>query len=634
MISKTENIGKEDIKNQAYSEFQAGLEEYETKNYEECLNKMTKAHRLYLQTNDTEKISICLTFIGLTKYLCGHDTYKSSLLLLEDARFLAQEANGENAWGINKYAFAEIAVKEVNYHDALFYLSRAVTMVTEYPYILMKIYEALAHIYLETKNYEKAYEATAKAQELAENGKFEAAYKRISDMHKNLNENSEAVLTESLKKIERPDNAEIPSDPLIALLKIARTISAEIDLNMLLKTIAEQTKFALKADRCTVFLLDKEKNELWSKIALGVDNHTVIRFSADKGLAGHVAKTGETVNIPNAYNDGRFNPEIDAKTGYRTSNILCMPIRNLEYEVIGVFQVINKYEGSFTETDEDLLITIGSIAGIAIENNRLFETQQRMLKEQKQLLNGFIDTLAASIDARDKITAGHSMRVTQYSVLICKKLGLSKEETETISQAAMLHDIGKIGIRDSVLQKKGKLSPDEYKHIQEHVIITHDILSKIAAKSESFRDVVEIASSHHEKFNGQGYFRHQNGTGIPLGGRILAVADVFDAITSIRHYRDRMPINEAVKIIREGADTHFDRKITDVFLSVSADKITDVILFENDIILDVNSRKILEKYHLADMETISNKEQKTEAEKEAVDTFNRYYIELAKKAED
>lgn len=618
----------------ANDEFEEALRAYETKNYEKCLSNMTKAHKLYLSTNDTEKISICLTFIGLMKYMCDPDTYKSSLLLLEDARFLSQEADGENAWGISKYAFAEIALKEKNYHDALIYLNRAASMVTEYPYILMRIYEALAFLNLKTKNYEKAYETTAKAIELAENCGYEDAFRRIAGIHKNLNESSETILTDSLKKIQRPVDAEIPGDPLIALLKIARTISAEIDLDMLLKTIAEQTKFALKADRCTVFLIDKENNELWSKVALGVDNHTVIRFSTDKGLAGHVAKTGETVNIPNAYNDDRFNPEIDAKTGYKTSNILCMPIRNLKYEVIGVFQVINKFDGSFTEADEDLLITIGAIAGIALENNRLFESQQKMLREQKQLFNGFIDTLAASIDARDKITAGHSMRVTQYSVLICQKLGIDKESTETISQAAMLHDIGKIGIRDAVLQKKGKLTPDEYKHIQEHVRITHDILSKIAAKSESFKSVVEIAASHHEKFNGEGYFRHKDGSHIPLGGRILAVADVFDAITSIRHYRDRMPIQDAVKIIQEGAGTHFDKKITDVFLSIQADKIIDVILFDNDNILDIKSRQILEKYTLSDLEAINNKEEKSLSEQEAADTFNKFYIQQSQRTED
>jgi len=375
-----------------------------------------------------------------------------------------------------------------------------------------------------------------------------------------------------------------------------------------------------------VFLIDKEKNELWSKVALGIDKHKEIRFPIDRGLAGHSALTGETVNIKNAYSDDRFNKEIDAQTGYKTSTILCMPIRNLKYEVIGVFQVINKFDGNFTDSDEDLLVTIGASAGIALENNRLFETQQKMLIEQKRLFNGFIDTLAASIDARDKITAGHSMRVTLYSTLLCQKVGMDKEKSEVIAQAAMLHDIGKIGIRDSVLQKKGKLTDEEYHHIQDHVRITHDILSKIADKSESFKDVVEIASSHHEKFNGQGYFRHKGGTEIPLGGRILAVADVFDAITSIRHYRDRMPIQDAVKIIREGAGTHFDERITDLFLSITCDRIIDIILSDSDCALDANSRKILEQHQLFEIEVMINKEVKTPEEQEFIDLFNHYYI--------
>ncbi|MBQ2644669.1 GAF domain-containing protein, partial [bacterium] len=434
----------------ADSLFEEALDDFENEMYKSCSEKMNTAHKIYLIADKTEKISICLSFLGLTKYLCDHETYKSSLLLLEDARFLAQDAIGENAWGVSKWAFAQIALNEKNYSEALLYLNRAALMVTDYPYILMRIYESLAYLNFQTRNYNRAYECNAKAKELAENGEYKTALNRISNIYKDLNEKSEAVFTASLNKIERPKDASIPSDPLIALLKIARTISAEIDLDRLLTTIAEQTKFALKADRCTVFLIDKNKNELWSKVALGLEGHKEIRFPIDKGLAGHVAVTGETVNIQNAYKDNRFNKDIDLQTGYKTSNILCMPIRNLKYEIIGVFQVINKYEGNFNETDEDLLVTIGSSAGIALENNRLFETQQKMLLEQKKLFNGFIDTLAASIDARDKITAGHSMRVTQYSVLICQKAGIDKEHTETISQAAMLHDIGKIGIRDSV----------------------------------------------------------------------------------------------------------------------------------------------------------------------------------------
>lgn len=610
----------------ADSLFEEALNDFENGMYKVCSEKMNTAHKIYLTADKTEKISICLSFLGLTKYLCDRETYKSSLLLLEDARFLAQDVLGENAWGISKWAFAQIAMNEKNYIEALLYLNRAAYMVTDYPYILMRIYESLAFLNLKTKNYERAYECTAQAKEIAENCNFKTAYDRIAGIHKDLNESSEAIFTESLHNIERPKDAVIPSDPLIALLKIARTISAEIDLERLLTTIAEQTKFALKADRCTVFLIDRKNNELWSKVALGIEGHKEIRFPMEKGLAGHVAMTGETVNIQNAYNDDRFNREIDMQTGYRTSNILCMPIRNLKYEIIGVFQVINKLEGNFTDTDEDLLVTIGSSAGIALENNRLFETQQRMLQEQKKLFNGFIDTLAASIDARDKITAGHSMRVTQYSVLLCQKAGIDKDHTETISQAAMLHDIGKIGIKDSVLQKKGKLTNEEYQHIQTHVKLTHDILSKIAATSESFKDVVEIASSHHEKFNGKGYFRHQDGLRIPLGGRILAVADVFDAITSIRHYRDRMPIQDAIKIIREGANDHFDSRIVDLFLSVSCDKIIDVILSDSTVVLDINSRKILEQHNLFDLEKMINKEDKTDDELLFIKTFNTYYI--------
>lgn len=610
---------------QADSLFEEAMVAYENGEYKECSDKVNIAHKIYLKANRTEKISICLTFIGLMKYYCDPETYKSSLLLLEDARFLAQDSFGENAWGISKWAFAQIAILEHNYSEALMYLNRAAYMVTEYPYILMRIYEALAFCNLKVKNYERAYECTAKAKELAETGGYNQAFARITGIDKDLNESSEAVFNDSLKKIQRPKDSDIPSDPLIALLKIARTISAEIDLDRLLKTIAEQTKFALKADRCTVFLIDREKKELWSKVALGME-HKEIRFPMEKGLAGHVAMTGKTVNIQNAYNDERFNQEIDVQTGYRTQSILCMPIRNLKYEVIGVFQVINKFDGSFTETDEDLLITIGASAGIALENNRLFETQQKMLIEQKRLFNGFIDTLAASIDARDKITAGHSMRVTQYSSLLCQKVGMDKEKSEVIAQAAMLHDIGKIGIRDSVLQKKGKLTDEEYHHIQDHVRITHDILSKIADKSESFKDVVEIASSHHEKFNGQGYFRHKGGTEIPLGGRILAVADVFDAITSIRHYRDRMPIQDAIKIIREGAGTHFDERITDLFLSITCDRIIDIILSDSDCALDANSRKILEQHQLFELEIMINKEVKTAEEQEFIDLFNHYYI--------
>lgn len=414
--------------------------------------------------------------------------------------------------------------------------------------------------------------------------------------------------------------------PLVALLKVARTLAAQTSLDALLNTIVQEINRALNADRCTVFLLDKKTNELWSKVALGMESKE-IRFSADKGLAGYVAQTGEIINIQNAYEDPRFNRDVDVETGYRTTTILCMPMHNMNHEVLGVFQVLNKHNGVFTKEDEELLIAIGSSAGIAIENARLFDAQQKMIEAQKELFKSFIDTLSASIDARDKITAGHSSRVRMYSELICEVMNLDKQTTDNVVHGATLHDIGKIGIRDAVLQKDGKLTDEEYKHIQEHVKITYDILNKVYL-SEEFKEVAEIASSHHEKYDGTGYFRKLAGEHICLGGRILAVSDVFDAITSKRHYRDKMPIKDALGIISSGSGRHFDPKIVDAFFAIRLDKLVKVFLSEVDWQLKPQDGDELSHYSVKDLYQLlisKNIEEFNESEHRFFDIFNYYY---------
>ena len=338
--------------------------------------------------------------------------------------------------------------------------------------------------------------------------------------------NKQNFLSNLIEKINRIKNGsmyttEVKKDPLLALVKIGQAVAAEKNIDKLIQTIAEETKEAIQADRCTVYLYDKDTDELWSKVALGLGS-TELRFKSNKGLAGHVFQTGETINIKDAYSDSRFNKNVDKETGYKTKTILCMPIKNIEQEIIGVFQVLNKITGYFTEEDEDLLVTIGSSAGISLENATLFARQEELLKEQKKIFDSFISTLGASIDARDKITSGHSTRVRMYSTLIAEAFNLPQEDIEIIQKAAALHDIGKIGIRDSVLQKEGKLTPEEYQHIQQHVEITHNILEKINM-SDEFKLITEIACSHHEKYDGTGYYRHLKGEEIPFGGRILAV---------------------------------------------------------------------------------------------------------------
>lgn len=600
------------------------IEFYVTENYKTAVENLSIAHKIFLAHKDIAKVSVCLSLMGLIKYINKEEGYYKSLLLLEDSKFLAESANKKNILAVNKFAFGQIYFIENKFSEALFYLTYSSDSIEEYPLLKIKAYELLSLTYMKLQNTKMAYDYLEKAIQMARSFGYKKFYARLNEISENFINTNSGIDTSFKSKDIKNKDAEQNTTLLLALSKIARTVNAEANLDKLLITIAEQTRLVLNADRCTVFLYDKDKNELWSKVALGMESEE-IRFSADKGFAGYVVKTGETIKIKDAYNDSRFNKEIDKHTGYKTYNLLCMPIRNIKFEIIGVFQVLNKKDGDFTDSDEDILLAIGTNAGIAIENNLLFSIQQKMLEEQQKLFAGFIDTLAASIDARDKITLGHSNRVKLYSELIAKKIGLNKDVTEIISKAAMLHDIGKIGIKDAVLQKKGALTKEEYEHIKEHVKITYDILCKTNMNS-SFSEIAEIAASHHEKYDGTGYFRGLKGEEIPFGGRILAVSDVFDAITSVRHYRDRMPMSDALDIMIEGKNKHFDGKIIDAFLSIQCDLITDVLISEYKMTLKENDRKILSAINLKQYAEILKKESLNRKEKKVIDIFNSYYI--------
>ena len=597
---------------------------YNTEKYSASIVNLSEAHKIFLANKDIAKVSVCLSLTGLVKYLSKEENYYKSLLLIEESKFLAESINNKSILAVNKFAFAQIYFLENKYEEAKFYLNNAIDNLDEYKLLKIKAYELLALTNINLQNTKLAYENMDKAAKYASAYGFKKEFDRITDMIDSFTTSNAEIKPKHIMTEKKNNEVKQDTTLLLALSKIARTVNAEANLDKLLITIAEQTKLVLNADRCSVFLYDKDKNELWSKVALGIDSEE-IRFSADKGFAGYVVKTGETLKIKDVYHDSRFNKEIDKHTGYKTYNMLCMPIRNIKYEIIGVFQVLNKKDGDFTDSDEEILLAIGTNAGIAIENNVLFNIQQKMLQEQQKLFNGFIDTLAASIDARDKITLGHSTRVKLYSELISKQLGLSSDITEIISKAAMLHDIGKIGIRDAVLQKKGSLTKEEFEHIKEHVKITYDILCKTNMNS-SFSEIAEIAASHHEKYDGTGYFRGLKGEEIPLGGRILAVSDVFDAITSVRHYRDRMPMEEVFKIMIEGKNKHFDEKIIDAFLNIKCDVITEVLITENNLVLKETDKKILSTITLRQFSDILKKQELSAQEKKIVDVFNSYYI--------
>lgn len=429
---------------------------------------------------------------------------------------------------------------------------------------------------------------------------------------------------------------------LISLLKVGQAISGEPNVDKLLTLVMAETKAALSCDRCTVFIHDRDKNELWSRVATGLtpdlgDKATsskktgekpekkteIIRFPSHLGLAGYVCKTGETLNIKNPYNDPRFNREVDKKTGYKTENLLCMPMKNRDGDIIGIFQVLNKANGPFTRADEDLLMAIASQASVSLEN-------AQRAKDQKAAFVSFIKTLSSTIDARDPITAGHSERVAQYSRIIGDELNLPDNEHEALNVAALLHDIGKIGVREDILTKQGRLTLEEYRHIQKHAEYTYDILKNIHFERH-LRFVPEIAGAHHERMDGTGYFRGLGGDDIPFLGRVLALSDVFDAITSRRHYRDRMPFDRVLTIVDRDSGSHFDPDVVNAFFSIPLYKLGNLLLVEQRMISQELDETFLEKLPntldvtIAEYHHILKKKDLTKGEKLIYTDFNAIY---------
>ena len=181
-----------------------------------------------------------------------------------------------------------------------------------------------------------------------------------------------------------------------------------------------------------------------------------------------------------------------------------------------------------------------------------------------------IEVVAHTIDARDEETNGHSRRVAQYSRAIAMRMGYNEQDSETISRSALLHDVGKIGIPDAILKKEGKLTEEEYAKIKEHTTIGADILSAIT----TFDHLSDGARYHHEHFDGSGYPAGLAGDDIPMIGRIVAVADVYDALSSRRRYKAGMQSQDVVAEIQRCANTQFDPDVVKVFVQLASEGLT------------------------------------------------------------
>ncbi|MBV9080569.1 MAG: HD domain-containing protein [Elusimicrobia bacterium] len=342
---------------------------------------------------------------------------------------------------------------------------------------------------------------------------------------------------------------------LSLLLRFTKRASTTTKLEDLLLLLVEEAKAVLNAERATVFLVDKRNGELWSKVATGTEP---IRVPLNKGIAGSVVTSGKLLNIRDVYKDQRFNPEVDRKTGYHTKSVLAAPMFSRKNDVIGVFQVLNRKNGqSFDRQDEEILTLLTDQASGHVENAQLYHEIRRTSQET-------IIRLAAAVEFKDHDTRAHLWRMSQYSALIAREMGFSPEWAENVRLAAPMHDIGKIGVPDAILNKPGKLTEEEWIEMKKHPVHGAEILKD--AENELMQMSATIALCHHEKWDGSGYPRGLKGEEIPIEARIATLADVFDALTSKRIYKPSFSLEETLDIINRDSGKHFDPRVVDAFM--------------------------------------------------------------------
>lgn len=352
------------------------------------------------------------------------------------------------------------------------------------------------------------------------------------------------------------DNMMMGADSLLALMELSALINSTLDCREIRKRAMEAAKQLMNAEAASLLLVDNEKQELYFEVALGEKGSVIkeIRLRFGEGIAGWVARSGEPLIIDDAYSDPRFYRGADKKSSFVTRDMICVPVRFRE-RTLGVLEVINKRDGRFGASDLPLLLAFSNQVAIAVENANLYD-------QLRETFFGTALSLAESLEKRDTYTGGHTKRVSAYSVAIGRALGLDSSEMEILTLAAILHDIGKIGVRDSVLLKEGKLDDGEYASMVRHPGYGAEILSHV----KGLRDVMAGVKCHHEMYDGSGYPDGLKGDEIPLSARIIAVADTFDAMTTDRPYRKALTFQDAFAELSRCSGGQFDPSVVEAFI--------------------------------------------------------------------
>jgi putative nucleotidyltransferase with HDIG domain len=333
-------------------------------------------------------------------------------------------------------------------------------------------------------------------------------------------------------------------------------INSTMDLEKLFDLLIRKTMNTLAARFGYILLLDKEAWALKIGAIVGVPENIDTQKNVPLkpgGVSHWVIDNRQPLLIQNIDEARDFSRV--SRLGFTRETVICAPLI-VKDEVIGTVTIANKLdESTFNADDLELLSTIAAQASVAIKNARLYEEQQITYLNTVQ-------ALVSAIEASDAYTRGHSERVTRYSLALARHIGLSADSIKKLEQAAILHDIGKIGVDVALLHKEGKLSSEDIDILQQHPTIGVHILEPI----HFLHNVLNVIEQHHERFDGTGYPHGIAGKDLLIEARILAVADTYDAMTSDRPYRKALPHEIAIQEIKDHAGTQFDPHIAESFI--------------------------------------------------------------------
>lgn len=338
-------------------------------------------------------------------------------------------------------------------------------------------------------------------------------------------------------------------------------------VSKLLEEILRMTNEALRVSASSFLLIGAENDGLYFQVAENRAGKKLFQMtiSLDTEITKQVIGSGRPLIINDVNKDERFNNEIDMITGLVTKSVMAAPLLRGQ-KVIGILEVTNRVDGrGFDKQDLAALTSLASNETTILLISMLV-TATNNIKQHQILIDWYksvFETLIAAIDTKDLYSSNHSSRVKKYAMMAAGSLSFSLEDLQAIELGALLHDIGKIWIHDNVLRKTGPLTDEEWYIMRKHALKGAHMLNGIPYL-EKARDIVLY---HHERYDGKGYPRGLNGGDIPIGARLVAVADAYDAMTTDHSYRDRMNTDEAISQLISGKKTQFCPKAVDAFIS-------------------------------------------------------------------